>query len=398
MSRAVRLRWRSLFRLAGRGPVVLLLNNGGAAVLAGGSADRRTVLLQDPLMPATKPPVAVDQRRLMQSWDGAAVLLRAGGTEASEVPFDLHWLAALLGQERRALFDIGAASLTLSALTLFPPLLVMAVADRVVTHHSFSTLTLLAAILAIGIIYETVLGYARRQVMLYIAARLDTKISLHLFSRVLRIPLDYFERHPAGETMHKMIQGNRVRDFVTGKLMTTLLDLMTLVVLLPMLFYLNAALAWIVLACSALIGAIMLVFLRPLRRAYAGLIRSETTKSAVLAETLHGMKTLKSLAVEPQRMARWDECVADAAARRLKFGLLANWPQTLITPIERFMSFGIILVGTSMALNDDRGGAIGALFAFMMLSMRVAQPLANLARLSEDFEELYAAFGGGQRP
>jgi ATP-binding cassette subfamily B protein len=39
---------------------------------------------------------------------------------------------------------------------------------------------------------------------------------LHLFSRLLRLPLDYFERHPAGETMYQVAQVYRVREFLTG--------------------------------------------------------------------------------------------------------------------------------------------------------------------------------------
>jgi ATP-binding cassette subfamily B protein len=65
----------------------------------------------------------------------------------------------------------------------------------------------------------------------------------------------------------------------------------------------------------------------------------------------------------------------------------------MITPIERFMSFGIILVGADLALGDDGSYMVGALFAFMMLSMRVAQPLVGLARLIEDYEEFGAAVG-----
>ena len=39
---------------------------------------------------------------------------------------------------------------------------------------------------------------------------------------------------------------------------------MTLCVLLPFLFWLNAPLAWIVLACACVIALIILVFLKPL--------------------------------------------------------------------------------------------------------------------------------------
>ncbi len=393
-ARAVRLRWRQLMKLTDAGPVVLLLNDGGAAVMSGVNADLKVVFLKDPLVPESENPVAVDELRLAQVWAGDAVLLRAErGMREAEAPFNLGWLAALVWQEKQSLRDICIASLTLSFLTIFPPLLVMTVVDKVLTHHSFSTLALLSTILGIAVIYEMVLGYTRRIVVLIVGTRLDTKLNLHVFARLLRLPLDYFERHPAGETMYRVSQVHKVRDFLTGKLLTTLLDMMTLIVLLPFLFYLNASLAWIVLACSCLIMGIIVAFLRPLRVAFAKVVLAETNRNAALGETVFGMKTIKSLALEPQRRAVWDAKVADSGRYRLAFGRLSNWPQTLVTPIERFMSIGVILVGAYMALTDTTGYAVGALFAFMMLSMRVAQPLVGLARLIEDYEEVGASIG-----
>ena len=73
--------------------------------------------------------------------------------------------------------DIGLASLTLSFLTIFPPLLVMQVVDKVLTHNSYSTLVLLGAILAIATIYEALLGYARRLIVMVVGARLDTPVA-----------------------------------------------------------------------------------------------------------------------------------------------------------------------------------------------------------------------------
>jgi ABC-type bacteriocin/lantibiotic exporter with double-glycine peptidase domain len=48
--------------------------------------------------------------------------------------------------------------------------------------------------------------YARRAIIAVVGARLDTKLNLHLFSRLLRLPLDYFERHPAGETIDRNVE------------------------------------------------------------------------------------------------------------------------------------------------------------------------------------------------
>jgi ATP-binding cassette, subfamily B, bacterial HlyB/CyaB len=77
----------------------------------------------------------------------------------------------------------------------------------------------------------------------------------------------------------------------------------------------------------------------------------------------------------------------------MAIGKLSNWPQTLVTPFERFMWIGTIMLGAYLALSDTSGYMVGSLFAFMMLSQRVGQPLVGLARLMEDYEEVGAAIG-----
>ncbi len=389
--RTVQLGWRQLMKLKDAAPVVLLFADGDAGILVGVNAEQNLAFVKGP---GGGEPVPVDELRMSEIWTGDVLLLRVQrGTTKADAPFTLLWLANLVMGERRSLRDIGLASLTLSFLTIFPPLLVMTVVDRVLTHHSVSTLTLLSVILGIAVVYETLLGHARRQIVLVVGIRMDTRLSLHVFSRLLRLPLDYFERHPAGETMHKIGHVYKVREFLTGKLLTTFLDLITLVVLLPFLFYLHATLAWMVLVCAALIAGVIFVSLHPLRRVFVKVSAAEAARASALGETIFGIKTVKSLALEPERKALWDERVAAAGKSRLAFGRAANWAQTIVTPLERFMSIGVVLVGAQMALSDTTGYAAGALFAFMMLSMRVAQPLVGCARLFEEYEEVAAAIG-----
>ena len=393
-ARAVRIRWSHLLRLEQTGPVVLLFSDGGAGLLTGASAERNIVFLKSVDAPDDAEGVPIDELRLLQVWSGEAVLLRPTRSFiAADAPFTFHWLVDLVRLESRPLRDIGIASFTLSILTILPPLIVMTVVNKVLQFNSISTLVLLTAVIAIVFAYETLLGHARRMIINVVGARLDTKLNLHVFSRLLRLPLDYFERHPAGETMYHLAQVHRIREFLTGKLLSTFLDLITLCVLIPVMFYINATLAWIVLFCAGVIMAIIFAFLAPLRRRYQQVVDAETWKSAALGETVVGIKTVKALGLEPQRKALWDERVAEAGKARLSFGQLANWPQTLVTPIERVMVLGTMLIGAYLAMNDRSGYMVGSLFAFMMIAQRVAQPLVGLARLVEDYEEVGAAIG-----
>ena len=397
VAKANRLAWPQLLRLTEPGgtgqvsPVVLLFTDGTAGVLVGSDVTRNIVWIRDPRSTAPDA-LAVDRLRLSQLWAGEAVLVRRPRAQAEgDQPFSLGWVMRLLLSQRKMIKDVGIASLTLSVLTIVPPLLTMSVIDRVVGHHSLSTLILLGTILTVAAIYETLLGYGRRELIQVISARVDTRLQLHLFTRLLSLPLDFFERNQAGQTTFRLTQVFRVREFVTGKLMGTFLDSMTLVFLLPFLFWLNATLAWLILVAAVVIAAVIMLFLKPIGRLIAKVQVAESAKSSTLVESVQGIRTLKTLALEPQRKVEWDSRVATAGELRLAAGRLANWPQTLITPIEVFINRGVLMVGAYLALDSTSSVGIGALVAFMMLGSRVTQPLVGLARLIEDFQEVRAA-------
>ena len=85
--------------------------------------------------------------------------------------------------------------------------------------------------------------------------------------------------------------------------------------------------------------------------------------------------------------------MAQASKWRFELGKLSNWPQT--NPIERFMWLGVIMTGAYLVLEDNGSMQVGNLFAFMMLSQRVSQPLVGLARLIEEWEEVGGAMAQG---
>jgi len=392
-AKAARLRWQQLVTMELASPVVLLLNDGSAALLIANDARRNLVWLRHSRLGPTDPPLAVDEKSLAAVCRGEAILIRTErAANRSEAAFTLGWVAGLVRMESRAMRDVGLASIALSLLTVLPPLMVMAVIDQVVTHQSLSTLVLLSLLIGTALISETLLGYARRQLILVVGARVDARLNLHVFQRLLRLPLDYFERNQAG-TIWSMTgqQINKIREFLTGKLLATMLDLVTLLVLLPILFYLQPALSCVVLLGACLIAATIAGFMRSMSRRVKRWIDAESSKSSVMVETLHGIRTIKSLALEQQQRDHWDACVAEATQAKVEAGRLGNLTQMIATPIEGFMQRGVLLIGAYLALASDGSVAVGSLVAFMMLSGRVAQPLASLAKLMEDIEEVRTA-------
>ena len=372
-------------------PLMLILADGGAAILVSRDPEAGTVSLKDPGRPGDEP-VAIDELRLAELWHGDVVLVRRErSASADEEPFSFGWITRLVLQERHSLREIIAASIILSVLQILPPFLIMVAIDRVLTHQSISTLGMIALMLVLATAYETLLGYARREIVEVTSTRIDARLALHVFRRLLALPVDFFERNPTGETTNKVAQVFKIRDFFTGKLVSTFLDVFTLVALLPFLFWMSATLAWMVLAASVAVSLVVLAFLPAIRRVFARLIIAENRKGAVLVETVTGCarssrspsktcETTNGMRASPRQDRPGSMPAASRTSRRPSF------PRSKPSSIAAFCS----LAPTSSSLRRPARPGLRPvhLIAFMLLGGRVASPLIGLAKLMQDFEEV----------
>jgi len=394
VAKGMRLRWRYLIKIRNSPPVVLMFKDGSAGLMVHADAEKGVVWLRDPMGGEGDAPVPVDELRLMQVWTGDVLLVKRRRDESeADAKFDLLWFVKMVLREKKVMRDIAFASLILSILQIFPALIVMQVIDRVVNYHSMATLISLTAFVIILSFYEILLTYARRELSLILSTRLDARISLHAFNRLLALPLEFYERQQTGEILGRFMAVFKVRDFLTGQLMTTLLDLFTLIVILPVLFVMSATLAWMTLAAAGCIGLIVVIFLPAVTRTIGRQVVAEMKRGSILYETVAGIRTVKTLALEATRRELWDDRTADVVRWKLAAGRMASWPQTLVMPFETFINRGIILVGAYLILTNSSAMQAGALMGFMMLGGRVASPLVGLAKLMEAFNEVSVSLG-----
>ena len=386
-ARGVSMRWQSLLGMQASGPVVLLLKDGGAVLVVRIDRARDRVWTRDPGSEVDTEPTPLDAAALAGRWDGETILLRADrGNAYDSEPFSLIWVARLVWNDRKLMKEVFVASLMMTVLTILSMLLIMVVIDRVVTYRSFSTLGLVAMLIGIAAVFEAYFGFIRRQLTVVIGRRVEARINLEMFKRILGLPIDFYEKNQAGAIMYRLGHINKVRDFLTGRVLSTLLDVVTLGLLLPVLYVLNPILTWLVLIAAGIMVIIIMSFIRPVRRVFDRYAEAEMEKSTVLVESVRGIRTIKSLGLEPQRKEAWDNTTAAVGSWKLELLDLVNWPQTLVHPLEMFMRYGVMLVGVYIAINDNPGA--GGLMAFMMLSGRLSQPIAGLARMMEEMQDV----------
>ena len=387
-ARGVRLTFRQLMKIENPAPILLLLNDGGAALVVGRNHEHGVLLVRDPRARAGEPPVPVDELRLGQAWDGDTLLVRASRNESEEdKPFDLALLTRLVWGEKSILRDVAIGSVTITILSVLPVLMIMTTLNTVVMYHSINTLTLIIVVLLIALVFEMLLTWSRRILLVILASRLDTRLNLAIFDRLMMLPIDFFERNQSGELAYKIGQLYRVREFLTGRMMSTFIDVTMILLLVPVLFYMSAVLAWTVLVAAGCVALIIAAFLGPLAKMTDKLIQAESDKGSTLVESIYGIRTVKSLCLEGIRASEWDDRVAKVGNLNLQMGKLSNWPMVLVMPFEKYTQIGVLALGAYIALTSENPLSLGALIGFMMLGGRVAAPLVSLARLLQDVQE-----------
>jgi HlyB family type I secretion system ABC transporter len=393
-ARGAHLNFRQLLKVDDPAPIILLLNDGGAALVVGRSTEHDVLMLRDPRGRVSDPPVPVDELRLKQVWSGAVLLVRAARVHnEEEQPFNLAMLTRMVWGEKKMLGDILISSITITILSILPILMIMSTLSIVIQYHSINTLELVVFMLVIATIFEMILSWGRKLMEVILASKLDARLNLLIFDRLMTLPIEFFEREQAGTLSYKVGQIYQVRQFLTGSMMNTLIDIVMVSLLLPILFYMNATLAWTVLIAAAIIALIIGAFLKPLGIMTTRLIQAESAKGAVLVESIYGIRTVKALALEPMRAADWDRRVAETTKLNIEMGELANWPATLVMPFQRYAQFGAMALGAYIAISTNNPVEAGSLFGFMMLGGRVAGPLVSLAGFMQDVQKAQAAIG-----
>ncbi len=391
-ARIAQLDWNALLNLGEAGPALVRLANGNWVIVAGAAADAHgnpAIRVLDPL--ADRPePLEIAEETFCASWRGDVMLLKRARRSAGPAPeFGLRWFVPELLRERRLFADVALAAVVLYGLGFVLPIFFQLVIDKVLVHESFTTLYVLAVGVGVALLFDATFTFLRRYLLLYATNKVDIRVAVKTFGHLVGLPISFFEHITAGVLVKHMQQASRVREFLTGRLFLASLDAVSLMVIVPVLALYSIKLTLVVLAFTGLIVIVISVLVGPFRRRLLDLYRAEAERQALLVETVHGMRTVKALAMEPLQSRSWNDRSAEAVSTRFGVEKISAAAQSLTGLLEKLISVAIIGLGAM----DVFSGAmtVGALVAFNMLAGRVSGPLVQMVTMVHEYQEVALA-------
>ena len=178
---------------------------------------------------------------------------RAESPEVQNKPFGFSWFVPELMRHKRIWRDVLLASLAIQLVGLATPLFTQVIIDKVIAHHSESTLIVLGVALVVFVFFTSGMSWLRQYLILHTGARIDAVLGEKVMRHLLHLPLPYFEARPTGTLVARLHGVEQLREFVSGAAVSLVLDLPFLLIFLAVMFAYSWQLTLIVVGILALI-------------------------------------------------------------------------------------------------------------------------------------------------
>ena len=329
--------------------------------------------------------------RVAAGTGGADARTAAGGAPPKKAFTTGAWeeARALVWTHRKRL-ALGLCLMTINRLSgLVLPTTTKYFVDDVIGRGHWQLLPQLAMAAGGATILDAATAFANSQVLGVAAQRAITEMRKDVEAHVMRLPIRYFDSTKSGILISRiMTDAEGIRNLVGTGLVQLTGSILTAVMALVVLLYLNWRLTTItILILGAFGGGMATAFkrLRPLFRE-RGQINAEVTGR--LAESLGGVRIVKSYTAEKR-----EELVFAKGAHRL----FRNVARSL-TGVSAVTALSSVVIGATGIAMMLVGGAsirtgtmtVGDLFMYLSFTALMTMPVIQLASIGTQLSEAFA--------
>ena len=322
--------------------------------------------------------------------DGLEVILVDRTSATPNSKFNFGWFLPAISRYRSTLLLVLGSSFVVQLFTLANPLLIQVIIDKVISQRSLDTLQVLGIALVAVTIFEGVLGSLRTFMFADTTNRIDMRLGAEVIDHLLRLPVGYFDRRPVGELGTRIAELEKIRNFLTGEALTTIIDAaFSVIYILVMALY-----SWVLTLIALLVVPIQVMITlvgAPLfRRQFRQAAEENASTQSHLVEVLTGIQTVKAQNVEIVSRWKWQERYAKYINRTFEKTITGTALGQTGQVLQKLSQLMVLWVGASLVLNGEL--TLGQLIAFRIISGYVTQPLLRLSTIWQRIQELRVSF------
>ena len=317
------------------------------------------------------------------------------------------WAISLSRPYKKLVIVILFAMLLETLIGLATPWPLKIIIDNVVGHHALPGALAwmdtffpaekklqLAAVAALSFIAITAIGsfagfvdnYYNEKVAQYVADDLRKKMYHHL----QHLSLSYYDSHQTGKLLSTITADvSTIQDFASSTLLNILVDLLTIVGMVGIMFYLNSDFTLVALAVTPFLLFFVARFKKAMKKATREVRKDQSNMFVVMQQGLESIRAVNAFGrqdLEEDRLKKVSQETMYAAlrARRVKSVLS---PVVTIT-VAACTAF-VLWRGASLVLNGIM--TVGALTVFIWYMGKFFSPVQDLAKMTSTVAQVTVA-------
>ena len=329
----------------------------------------------------------MDLPDFLDIWSGKFIFCISKANFLKELAkFDFSWFVPAIVKYRKLLTEVLVITFVLQLIGLATPLAFQVIMDKVLVNHAMMTLNVVAFALLCATIFENILTAIRTWLFAQTTSKIDVELGARLYRHLFSLPIAYFESRRVGDSLARIRELENIRSFLTGNAITLVMDMLFSVVYAVVMFCYSFKLSMLVIATIPIYVVLSLVVTPILRARLNEFFYIGAKQQAFLVESISGIGTVKSMAVEPRWIENWEKQLASSVSSGLdvlNVGVVAG---TAVTTVGKLLTVGILWVGSSAVVDGDL--TVGQFIAFTMISSRLTDPIMRIANLWNNFQQV----------
>lgn len=329
-----------------------------------------------------------------QSFTGVVITLEPGvhfDREAASPKLSLRdYLFQYLKQTPVAMLEVLGTSFLILGFGMTLPLLTKFVLDEVLPLKLGSLMALLGTGLVLLVLTQTMASLLREWLLVHLRARIDMRMMLDFFERMLTLPYTFFQVRSSGDLLTRMASNTVIRDTLSNQLIGTFLDGSTVLIYFVILFLQSSAFALLALALGALQIIVLLASNKAIHELSHRELVAQGKAQGYMAEALAGMATLKAAGAEQQALEQWTNLFID----QLNISVRRNYLTVLISGAQSILRaltpLALLWLGTTQVMNGSM--STGTMFALNALASAFLGPLGSLVGSAQQLQVVRAHF------
>ena len=241
------------------------------------------------------------------------------------------------------------------------------------------------AVLAIAVL-DAICSYAEKYLTTSVGQWVTHDLRRVLYSHIQRLSLAYHDHKQTGDLISRVTSDiDAIQSFITTGLLSTLINVITLVGMVTVMFYINWRFTLIALSVAPVLFMIVYTYTRRIKKASRAVRKKEGEIVSVIEEVLGSIRVVKAFAREDYELRRLEE----ESLEGVEINLRARGLKAKLTPIVQIIvAVGTCLVlwfGTRMVLSTTLSA--GSLIVFILYLGKMYKPMQELSKMTDAYSK-----------